>query len=56
MEYTIIVASEISELKSIVNNFCQYGWEPQGGIFLDPRTNLYMQPAVRDSQDGTQEN
>lgn len=52
MEYTIIVASEITELKTIVNDFCRYGWEPQGGIFIDPKSKLYCQPVVRDIEDG----
>lgn len=56
MEYTIIVASEITELKTIVNDFCSYGWEPQGGIFVDPKTKLYCQPAVREIDNGTKEN
>lgn len=56
MEYTIIVSSDIAELKSIVNNFCSYGWEPQGGIVIDPKTNLYCQPAVRELDDATKEN
>lgn len=56
MEYTIIVASELTELKTIVNDFCSYGWEPQGGVFLDSRTHLYCQPAVRDIEDGKKEN
>lgn len=55
MEYTIIVASEITELKTIVNQFCRYEWEPQGGIFIDPKTKLYCQPAVRDIEDGEKE-
>lgn len=56
MEYTIIVASEITELKTIVNHFCRYGWEPQGGIFIDPKTKLYCQPSVRDiEEDGKKE-
>lgn len=56
MEYEIIVADGILELKSNVNKFCHFGWEPQGGVFLDPRTKLYCQPAVREIEDGTQEN
>lgn len=56
MEYTIIVASELTELKSIVNDFCSYGWEPQGGIIVDSRTKLYCQPAVRELKDGAQKN
>ena len=55
MEYTIIVASKITELKTIVNYFCSYGWEPQGGIFIDPITKLYCQPAVRELKDATEE-
>lgn len=56
MEYTIIVASELTELKTIVNDFCSYGWEPQGGIIVDPKTRLYCQPAVRELKDDTKEN
>ena len=54
MEYTIIVASEILELSAVVNDFCSHGWEPQGGIIIDPRTKLYCQPAVRE-KDATKE-
>ena len=56
MEYTIIVASELTELKTIVNDFCSYGWEPQGGIFVDPKTKLYCQPTVREIENGAKEN
>ena len=56
MEYTIIVASEITDLKTFVNDFCSLGWEPQGGIFVDPKTNLYCQPAVREIENGAKEN
>ena len=56
MEYTIIVASELTELKTIVNDFCSYGWKPQGNLVIDPITKLYLQPVVRDLDDGTKEN
>lgn len=52
MEYTIIVASEISSLENVVNEFCRLGWEPQGGMVYDPRTKLYCQPAVREIENG----
>lgn len=42
MEYTIIVASELTKLKTIVNDFCSYGWEPQGGIIVDPKRSYIV--------------
>ena len=56
MEYEIIVADDLLKLRSKVRKFCGFGWEPQGGVFLDPRTQLYCQPAVRDIEDGKKEN
>ena len=56
MEYTIIVASGISSLENVVDEFCRLGWEPQGGIVFDPTTKLYCQPAVRELKDGAKEN
>ena len=56
MEYIIIVAEDLLELKTKINKFCIFHWEPRGGIFLDPRTKLYCQPAVREIDNGTKEN
>ena len=56
MEYTIIVGSEISTLETMVNEFCRFGWEPQGGMVFDPRTQLYCQSVVLELKDGTKEN
>lgn len=56
MEYTIVVGTDLAELKKIVNDFLKYGWEPQGNLVIDPITKLYMQPVVRDLDDGTKEN
>lgn len=56
MEYEIIVADDLLKLRSRVRKFCSLGWEPQGGVFLDPRTNLYCQPAVREIENGAKEN
>ena len=57
MEYLIIDGESLSELQVNVNALCvNKGWEPQGSIFLDPRTNLYCQPAVREIENGTKEN
>ena len=55
MEYEIIVADDLLELKTRVQKFCRFGWEPQGGVFQDPRTNLYCQPVVKDADDGAKE-
>ena len=56
MEYTIIVGSTITSLETIVNEFCGFGWEPQGGIVFDPITKLYCQSAVREKENGAKEN
>jgi hypothetical protein len=56
MEYMIIVGTGLLDLATNVNTFCEFGWEPQGGIFLDPRSKLYCQPAVKELNDGPKEN
>lgn len=57
MEYMIIVGQDLTDLQANVNSICKdKRWEPQGGVFLDPRTNLYCQPAVREIENGTKEN
>ena len=56
MEYTIVVGTDLTDLKKMVNDFLNYGWEPQGNLVIDPITKLYMQPVVRDLDDGTKEN
>lgn len=56
MEYMIIVGTGLLDLASNVNEFCSFGWEPQGGVFLDPRSKLYCQPAVKELDDGAKEN
>lgn len=56
MEYEIIVAENLLKLREKVKKFCHFGWEPQGGIFLDPQTQLYCQPAVKELKDGAKEN
>ena len=56
MEYTIVLASDALKVEKMVNDFLKYGWEPQGNLVIDPNTKLYMQPVVRDLDDGTKEN
>ena len=56
MEYMIIVGTGLLDLATNVNTFCEFGWEPQGGIFLDPRSKLYCQAAVKELKDGKKEN
>ena len=57
MDYMIIVGESLSELQANVSVLClNKRWEPQGGAFFDPRTNLYCQPAVREINNGTKEN
>lgn len=56
MKYSIAVGSDAAELQVNVNSFLSYGWEPQGSLIFDPITKLYMQPVVRDLDDGTEEN
>ena len=56
MEYMIIVGTGLLDLTTNVNKFCEFGWEPQGGFFLDPRSKLYCQPAVKELNDGPKEN
>lgn len=57
MEYLIIVGDSLADLQANVNVLClNKRWEPQGSVFLDPRTNLYCQPAVRELKDGAKEN
>lgn len=57
MEYMIIVGRDLTYLQTNVNEICRdKRWVPHGSIFLDPRTNLYCQPAVREIEDGTKEN
>lgn len=54
----IIVGQYLSDLQANVNAICEYRrWKTQGGVFfLDPRTNLYCQPAVREIDNGAKEN
>ena len=56
MEYMIIVGTGILDLTTNVNTFCGFGWKPQGGMFFDPRSKLYCQPAVKELDDGQKEN
>ena len=56
MEYTIVVGTSPTDLEKIINDFLKYGWEPQGNLVIDPFTKLYMQPVVRDLDNGTKEN
>ena len=56
MKYSIAVGRDTIELQENVNNFLSHGWEPQGSLIFDSRTKLYMQPVVRDLDDGAEEN
>ena len=56
MKYSIVVGCDAVELQENVNSFLSHGWEPQGSLIFDSNTKLYMQPVVRDLDNGTQEN
>lgn len=56
MEYTIVVGIDPTNLQKHVNAFLEYGWEAQGNLVIDPSTKLYMQPVVREVENGAKEN
>lgn len=56
MLYTIAIGTDLGKLHKTVNEYLKDGWKPQGGLFIDPVTELYMQPLVRDLEDGQKEN
>jgi len=42
MEYTVLKETKLDRLITMVNQYINNGWRPQGGVAIDGYTNFYQ--------------